>query len=132
MREQTAKIVSIEGRRSHRRSQATSATRRSATRAVAEVVETLGGVDILVNNAGEQHPDEDITDITEEQLRRTFQTNIFGMFFLTQAARPHLKAGVDDHQLHVGDDVPGHRRSCSIIRRPRARSRPSPARSPKT
>ncbi|PWG02540.1 SDR family oxidoreductase [Sphingosinicella humi] len=62
-------------------------------RAVAEAVETLGGLDILVNNAGEQHPDDDITDITEQQLRRTFQTNIFGMFFMTQAARPHLKKG---------------------------------------
>jgi NAD(P)-dependent dehydrogenase (short-subunit alcohol dehydrogenase family) len=61
--------------------------------AVAQVVGELGRLDILVNNAGEQHPDEDITDITEEQLRRTFQTNIFGMFFLTQAARPHLKEG---------------------------------------
>jgi NAD(P)-dependent dehydrogenase (short-subunit alcohol dehydrogenase family) len=62
-------------------------------RAVAETVAKLGGVDILVNNAGEQHPDQDITDISEEQLKRTFQTNIFGMFFITQAARPHLKAG---------------------------------------
>ena len=62
-------------------------------RAVAETVEKLGGIDILVNNAGEQHPDKDITDITEEQLKRTFQTNIFSMFFLTQAVRPHLKKG---------------------------------------
>lgn len=61
--------------------------------AVAKVIETFGSLDILVNNAGEQHPDQDITDISEEQLRRTFQTNIFGMFFLTQAARPHLGAG---------------------------------------
>ena len=53
----------------------------------------LGRLDILVNNAGEQHPDKDITDISEEQLKRTFQTNIFSMFFLTQAARPHLKKG---------------------------------------
>ena len=62
-------------------------------RAVAETVEKLGGLDILVNNAGEQHPDKDIVDIDEQQLRRTFQTNIFGMFFMTQAARPHLKSG---------------------------------------
>ena len=62
-------------------------------RAVAETIERLGDLDILVNNAGEQHPDKDIADISEEQLRRTFQTNIFGMFFLTQAARPHLKQG---------------------------------------
>lgn len=61
--------------------------------AVAETMRRLGAVDILVNNAGEQHPDKDITDITEEQLKRTFQTNIFGMFFMVQAARPHLKKG---------------------------------------
>jgi NAD(P)-dependent dehydrogenase (short-subunit alcohol dehydrogenase family) len=61
--------------------------------AVKETVDKLGGLDILVNNAGEQHWDEDITDISEKQLKRTFQTNIFSMFFLTQAARPHLKKG---------------------------------------
>ena len=61
--------------------------------AVEQTVRELGGLDILVNNAGEQHPDQDIRDITEEQLRRTFQTNIFSMFFLTQAARDHLKPG---------------------------------------
>jgi NAD(P)-dependent dehydrogenase (short-subunit alcohol dehydrogenase family) len=63
------------------------------TKAVEQTVRELGGLDILVNNAGEQHPDQDIRDITEEQLRRTFQTNIFSMFFLTQAARDHLKPG---------------------------------------
>jgi NAD(P)-dependent dehydrogenase (short-subunit alcohol dehydrogenase family) len=62
-------------------------------KAVRQTVDQLGRLDILVNNAGEQHADKDIRDITEEQLRRTFQTNIFGMFFLTQAALPHLKEG---------------------------------------
>jgi NAD(P)-dependent dehydrogenase (short-subunit alcohol dehydrogenase family) len=61
--------------------------------AVKRTVDELGGLDILVNNAGEQHSDKDIRDITEDQLKRTFQTNIFGMFFLTQAAAPHLKEG---------------------------------------
>jgi NAD(P)-dependent dehydrogenase (short-subunit alcohol dehydrogenase family) len=60
---------------------------------VEKTVRELGGLDILVNNAGEQHPDEDIRDITEDQLRRTFQSNIFSMFFLTQAAVEHLKEG---------------------------------------
>ncbi len=60
---------------------------------VDRVISEFGKLDILVNNAGEQHPDENVEDITEDQLRRTFQTNIFGMFFLTQAAVPHLKSG---------------------------------------
>jgi NAD(P)-dependent dehydrogenase (short-subunit alcohol dehydrogenase family) len=62
-------------------------------KAVKQTVDGLGRLDILVNNAGEQHYDKDIRDISEEQLKRTFQTNIFGMFFLTQAALPHLKQG---------------------------------------
>lgn len=57
------------------------------------VIDTFGRVDILINNAGEQHPDEKIEDITEQQLKRTFQTNIYSMFFLTQAAMPHLRSG---------------------------------------
>jgi NAD(P)-dependent dehydrogenase (short-subunit alcohol dehydrogenase family) len=61
--------------------------------AVRKTIEQLGRLDVLVNNAGEQHYDEDIREISEEQLKRTFQTNIFGMFFLTQAALPHLKKG---------------------------------------
>ncbi|MCA0979187.1 SDR family oxidoreductase [Qipengyuania flava] len=57
------------------------------------VIDKWGQLDILANIAGEQHPDDDITDITVEQLQRTFQTNIFSMFYLTQAARPHLQKG---------------------------------------
>jgi len=64
-----------------------------ADRIVAETVRELGGLDILINNAGEQHWAKEIGDISEEQLKRTFQTNIFAMFYLVQAARPHLKEG---------------------------------------
>lgn len=58
--------------------------------AVKQTVEQLGKLDILVNNAGEQHPQKKIEDISKEQLERTFRTNILGMFYMTQAAMPHL------------------------------------------
>jgi NAD(P)-dependent dehydrogenase (short-subunit alcohol dehydrogenase family) len=60
---------------------------------VNETVVTFGRLDILVNNAGEQHPAEKLEEISDHQLRRTFQTNVFAMFYLTQAALPHMKAG---------------------------------------
>ena len=60
---------------------------------VDKTIESFGQLDTLIQIAGEQHPDYDITDITPEQLQRTFQSNIFSMFYLAQAARPHLKEG---------------------------------------
>lgn len=61
--------------------------------AVQQTVQELGHLDILVNNAAEQHPQQSISDISAEQLERTFRTNIFGMFFMTKAALPNLKEG---------------------------------------
>ncbi|HET6536701.1 MAG TPA: SDR family oxidoreductase [Sphingopyxis sp.] len=89
---ETQKIVEAEGRQSIA-IKADVGVSKMCEKIVHDTMEKFGRIDILVNNAGEQHPDKDITDITEEQLRRTFQTNIYSMFFLTQAARPHLKSG---------------------------------------
>lgn len=60
---------------------------------VERTIKEFGRLDIIVNNAGEQHPQESIEDITEEQLERTFRTNIFAQFFLVKAAMPYLKEG---------------------------------------
>ena len=90
--EKTAEIVRGEGRRALTIA-GDVGDKAWCENAVAKVVAEFGRLDIVVNNAGEQHPDPDIVNITEEQLRRTFQTNIFGMFFMVQAAMPHLKSG---------------------------------------
>lgn len=63
------------------------------SQAVERTVKELGRLDILVNNAGEQHPEKDVRDIDDDQLKRTFQTNVYGMFYLTQAALDHLGKG---------------------------------------
>jgi NAD(P)-dependent dehydrogenase (short-subunit alcohol dehydrogenase family) len=61
--------------------------------AVSKVIDQFGKLNILVNNAAEQHPKDDIREITREQLEKTFTTNIFSFFHFTQAALPHLQAG---------------------------------------
>ncbi len=66
---------------------------KTAIEAVEECVARLGKLDVLVNNAAEQHPQKNIEDISEEQLVRTFRTNIFAQFFTVKAAMHHLKEG---------------------------------------
>jgi NAD(P)-dependent dehydrogenase (short-subunit alcohol dehydrogenase family) len=51
---------------------------------VSQVVQQLGHVDILVNNASEQHMAASLADVTPEELRRTFETNIFSYFYFAQ------------------------------------------------
>ncbi|HEY7893691.1 MAG TPA: SDR family oxidoreductase [Gemmatimonadaceae bacterium] len=62
-------------------------------RAVAQTVDALGRLDVLVNNAAYQQHRRDIADLTDEQLERTFQTNIFGYFYMARAAIPRMKPG---------------------------------------
>jgi len=61
--------------------------------AIEQVMSRFGRIDVLVNNAAEQHPQKEVGDITPEQLDRTFRTNIYGYFYMTQAVMPHLKQG---------------------------------------
>ncbi len=60
---------------------------------VDQVKAEFGKIDILVNNAAEQHVKESLLDISDEQLEKTFRTNIFSMFYLTKAVLPHLTKG---------------------------------------
>ena len=63
----------------------------------------LGGLNILVNNAAFQMSQEKFEDIPEEQIRRTFDTNILGYIWMAQAAIPHLQK--DDCIINTGSIV---------------------------
>lgn len=89
---ETAAIVEAEGRRAVA-IKADVGKPKACEKIVSQTTDKLGRLDILVNNAGEQHPAADIRDIGPEQLQQTFATNIFAMFYLVQAALPHLKKG---------------------------------------
>jgi NAD(P)-dependent dehydrogenase (short-subunit alcohol dehydrogenase family)/pimeloyl-ACP methyl ester carboxylesterase len=82
--------------------------RASCGEAVERTLREYGGLNILVNNAAFQKTQSSVLDITEKQLRRTFETNLFGYIFMIQAALPHLKRGdaIIDTGSIVGDS--GH------------------------
>lgn len=65
----------------------------TCTRMVGRVVKYFGQLNILVNNAGIHYPKDSITAITRRQLVKTFELNVFSMFYLVKAALLHLKAG---------------------------------------
>lgn len=60
---------------------------------VEQTVDQFGKLDILVNNAAFQQHQESLEDLTEEQWDQTFKTNIYGYFYMTKAALPHLAEG---------------------------------------
>lgn len=62
-------------------------------KAIQKTISEFEHLDILVNNAGVVYIQNYIEDITKEQLERTFQINIFAMFYMTKAAIKHLKSG---------------------------------------
>jgi NAD(P)-dependent dehydrogenase (short-subunit alcohol dehydrogenase family) len=64
-----------------------------APAAVAATVDQLGSIDILVNNAAYQQHQKSLLDVTDDQLERTFRTNIFGYFYMARAALEHMGEG---------------------------------------
>lgn len=60
---------------------------------IKEAHQQLGGLDGLTLVAGKQHYVENIEDLSTEQLRKTFEINVFSLFWIVKAALPHLPAG---------------------------------------
>lgn len=60
---------------------------------IKDVINDFGGLNILVNNGGVQFPRDHFEDITPQQVKESFMTNIFGMMFLSQSAVPYLSEG---------------------------------------
>jgi NAD(P)-dependent dehydrogenase (short-subunit alcohol dehydrogenase family) len=88
----TAALVEAEGRQALLIS-GDVGDKRFCENAVQQTVKRFGRLDILVNNAAKQHESDDLPEISEEQIERTFRTNIFGYFFMAQAALKHMKKG---------------------------------------
>ena len=62
-------------------------------RLVGDAVKAMGGLDILVNNAGKQVFQTDVEEISSEQFDATMKTNVYAMFWLSQAALKVMPAG---------------------------------------
>ncbi|TLV02672.1 SDR family oxidoreductase [Dyadobacter luticola] len=61
--------------------------------AVKQTLDQFGKINILVNNAAEQHPKDDVREISTQQLTDTFTTNIFSFFQFTQAVLSQMEEG---------------------------------------
>ena len=64
-----------------------------AEKAVQTTIKNFERLDILINNAAYQESQDGLAEISDEQLERTFKTNIFAYFYMARAALPHLKQG---------------------------------------
>jgi len=66
-------------------------------------IERFGRLDILVNNAGWTTvvPHKDLDALTDEIFRKTFEVNVFGTWWLTKAAMPHLRNATDPCVVNI-------------------------------
>jgi len=90
--EETKKMVEAEGRRCLLL-KCDLQNHDEISKMVEKTLQEFGAINILINNAGVQYPQKYITDINTQQLFKTFETNIFSMFYLAQLVIPYMKQG---------------------------------------
>ncbi|HET9485030.1 MAG TPA: SDR family oxidoreductase [Xanthomonadales bacterium] len=89
---ETVRLVEAEGRRCLLLAGDARQAQRCRS-AVAATVRRYGRLDVLVNNLADHVEQERLEDITNQQLRATFENNVFPYFMLTRYALEHLKRG---------------------------------------
>ena len=64
---------------------------------------SFGHLDILINNAGWTTlvAHHDLDSLTDEIFEKTFDVNVFGTWWLTKAAMPHLKKSADGNVVNI-------------------------------
>ncbi|RAV28630.1 SDR family oxidoreductase [Sinomicrobium soli] len=60
---------------------------------VDQCISKFDRLDIVINNAAVQHARDEVAEISFEQLKETFETNIYPCFSIVREALPHLKEG---------------------------------------
>jgi NAD(P)-dependent dehydrogenase (short-subunit alcohol dehydrogenase family) len=60
---------------------------------VERAAKDLGGLDILVNNAGTMSSHTNLLEVTSADFDKVMKTNVYALFWITQAAIPHLQPG---------------------------------------
>lgn len=85
---------------------------RNCVKAVAKTVKAFKRIDILVNNAAIHYERKTLAEIKTEEMVKTFETNIFSIFWITKAALPHMKEG---SSIINTSSVTAYRGSASLI-----------------
>lgn len=89
---ETVRAIELEGRRAYA-IQGDLRTSAVCNRVVRRIIKKFTKLDILVNNAAFQQHQESLEELTDAQLERTFQTNVFAYFYMARAALRHMKPG---------------------------------------